>query len=234
MKRQFLCLTLITTAVLIGAQSSGPKTFSSATEARDALVQAAAGGMDALRDLLGPRSAEILTTGDAVQDKNIVERFQRQTAEKTRLEPNPMNPDHVVVLVGAEEWPFAVPLVRKNGRWYFDVGEGKAEIRNRIIGGNELDAIEVCRGFVEAQEMYTQTDWDASGVKEYAKRIVSNPGKKTACTGREKTVRSPSDSPARSPRDIPGRLPTGRLITVITTRCSTPRDRLPRTARENI
>src|SRR5438067_7230208 len=110
MKRRIVCMTWIAVAALIGAPSNGPKTFSSPEDARDALVQAAAGGIDALRDLLGPGSAEILTTGDPVQDKNIVERFRRQTAEKAKLEPEQMNPDRIVVAVGAEEWPFAVPL----------------------------------------------------------------------------------------------------------------------------
>jgi len=178
MKRIILYLTTIAAAALLDAQSSGPRTFNSSEEARDALVQAAPAGLNAIRDLMGPGSAEILTTGDAVLDKNIVARFQRQTAEKVQLAPDEMNPDRVVLLVGAEEWPFALPLLRKNGRWYFDVNEGKTEIRNRTIGGNELDAIEVCRGYVEAQQMYVAKEWGESGAPEYAKRIVSSPGKK--------------------------------------------------------
>jgi len=94
------------------------------------------------------------------------------------LAPDQMNADRIVVLVGAEEWPFAVPLRRKNGRWYFDVREGKTEIRHRTIGGNELDAIEACRGYVEAQKMFAERDAEADDPPEYAKRIVSRPGKK--------------------------------------------------------
>ena len=178
MKQRILCLMLIAAILLIGAQSGGPKTFSTPEEARDALVQATASGLDALRDLFGPGSAEILTTGDQVQDKNILERFRRQTAERIQLTPEEMNPDRIIVYVGAEEWPFAIPLLRKSGRWHFDVQEGKAEIRHRTIGGNELDAIDVCRGFVEAQEMYIEKDRQGKGTPEYAKRIVSSPGRK--------------------------------------------------------
>ena len=178
MKKRMCSAALMAVTALMAAQSSGPKTFNSPDEAREALVQAAAGGMDAIRALLGSGSAEILTTGDPVQDKTILQRFQRQTAEKTKLDPDEMNPNRIVVLVGAEEFPFAVPLLRKNGRWYFDLQEGKTEIRNRTIGANELDAMEACRGFVEAQEMYVQKDWDNNGVAEYAKQIVSTPGKK--------------------------------------------------------
>ena len=177
MKKQFLHIMWMAVATL-AAQTSGPKTFNSPEEARDALVQAAAGGINALRELLGAGSAEILTTGDEVQDKNLVERFQRQTAEKVQLSPDEMNHDRIVILVGAEQWPFAVPLIRKNGQWHFDVQEGKKEIRNRTIGGNELDAIEVCHGYVEAQEMYAEMNPTHSAVPEYAKHIVSSPGKK--------------------------------------------------------
>src|SRR5690348_5582951 len=120
MKKQFLHIMWMAVATL-AAQTSGPKTFNSPEEARDALVQAAAGGINALRELLGAGSAEILTTGDEVQDKNLVERFQRQTAEKVQLSPDEMNHDRIVILVGAEQWPFAVPLIRKNGQWHFDV-----------------------------------------------------------------------------------------------------------------
>src|SRR5262249_35723262 len=82
------------------------------------------------------------------------------------------------MLIGKEEFPFPIPLVRDKGRWYFDLKEGKAEIRRRIIGGNELDTIQVCHGYVDAQESYAETDWDRNGVLQYATRIVSSPGKK--------------------------------------------------------
>jgi hypothetical protein len=89
-----------------------------------------------------------------------------------------MNPNRATLLLGEEEWPFAVPLVRKDGRWFFDVVEGEAEIHRRIIGGNELDAIQVCHGYVEAQERYSLQDWNGDGLREYAKRITSSPGGK--------------------------------------------------------
>jgi hypothetical protein len=87
-------------------------------------------------------------------------------------------PDRRTLLVGTIEWPFSVPLVRKNGRWFWDVVEGKAELRRRIIGRNELSAIEICRGYVEAQGIYSESDWDGNGVFEYAGKIVSTAGKK--------------------------------------------------------
>jgi hypothetical protein len=117
-------------------------------------------------------------TGDEVQDKTALDSFNRRAAEKTRLEPDAMNPNRVTLLIGAEEWPVAIPLIKKSGRWYFDLQEGKAEIRRRTIGFNELSAMQVCRGYVEAQEIYTQTDHSGKGVPEYARKIISSEGKK--------------------------------------------------------
>ena len=172
------CITLLAGASLLVAQTPGPKTYATPEEARDALVQGAAGGIEALRTAIGPGSTKIVETGDEVQDKKLVEDFRRRVAEKTELEPDPMNNNRVTLLVGAEESPFALPLVRKNGRWYWDVLEGKEELRRRVIGANELDAIEICRGYVEAQQNYAETDWDRNGVLEYAAKIASSPGKK--------------------------------------------------------
>lgn len=190
MLRITACLMLSGTALIYaqnpGAQTAGPKTapaagpktFSTPQEARDALVQAAAKGWDPIREMFGPGSARILHTGDPVQDKTILENFNRRASEKAQVEPDETNLNRATLVLGEEEWPFPVPLVRKSGRWYFDVKEGEAEIHHRIIGGNELDAIEVCQGYVEAQHRYAETDRDGNGIPEYARHIVSSPGKK--------------------------------------------------------
>lgn len=177
MIRRMLSIGLIC-VIAIAAEGRGPETFGTPQEAVDALIQAASNGMDAVITLFGPGSAAVLRTADPAVDRKVLETFRQRAAEQTRLEPDQMNPDRVILLIGGEEVPFAVPLVRKNGRWYFDIQEGKAEIRDRMIGGNELDAIDICRGYVEAQEIYAQTDWDNTGILQYARRIVSSPGKK--------------------------------------------------------
>ncbi|SPE23900.1 conserved exported hypothetical protein [Candidatus Sulfopaludibacter sp. SbA3] len=171
-------LALLAGAGLLGAQTAGPKMFHTPEEARDGLIQAAAKGLDAIKEMMGPGSADILRTGDEVADNNLLEKFKTRIAEKTALEPDEMNRDRATLLIGNEEWPFAVPLIRKNGQWYFDAKEGKAEIRRRVIGANELDAMQVCRGYVEAQEMYAEKDRDGKGVLQYAAKIASSPGKK--------------------------------------------------------
>lgn len=172
------CITLLAGASLLVAQTPAPKTYATPEEARDALVQGAAGGIEALRAAIGPGSTKVVETGDEVQDKKLVADFRRRVAEKAELVSDSMNLNRMTLLIGAEESPFALPLVRKNGRWYWDVQEGKEELRRRVIGANELTAIEICRGYVEAQQTYSETDWDGNGVLEYAKKVASTPGKK--------------------------------------------------------
>jgi hypothetical protein len=162
--------------VVVHAQTG--KTFSTPEEARDALIQAAGSGPDAVKEVFGPASDQIVRTGDAVADRNALARFKELAAEKVQLEREDTNPNIITLSVGKVEWPFAVPLVRNNGRWYWDVEEGKAEIRRRTIGGNELDAIEICRGYVEAQKIYARADREGNGVLQYARRVISSAGKK--------------------------------------------------------
>ena len=169
-------IALVAAVGLMAARTGDRKTFSSPEEARDALIQAAAVGLDEVRVLFGPASAAILRTGDDIEDKNAVAAFNRLAAEKTQLQVDEMNPNRVTLLVGAVEWPFSVPLTRTGDRWFWDVEEGKAEVRRRTIGGNELDAMNICRGYVEAQQLYAESDWDGNGVFEYASRIVSTEG----------------------------------------------------------
>ena len=79
--------------------------------------------------------------------------------------------------MGSEEWRFPIPIVKKSGRWLFDTNAGRQEILWRRIGANELDAITICRGYVEAQLKYASQIHDDSGVNEYAQRVISTPGK---------------------------------------------------------
>jgi hypothetical protein len=81
------------------------------------------------------------------------------------------------VAVGAEQWPLPIPVVLRKGQWYFDTKEGRRAILLRRIGANELDAITICRGYVEAQHEYASQIHDNSGVNQYAQRIISTPGK---------------------------------------------------------
>jgi len=178
MNNKLTWFTFFAGVAIVSAQvAAGPKTFATPEEARDALVQAAGKGLEALRELMADGSGDILRTGDPVEDKSLLNKFTQRVGEKVQLERDEMNPDRITLAIGNEEWPFAVPLEKKNGRWSFDIKEGRAEIRRRIIGANELDTIQVCRGYVEAQEEYASKDRDGNGVLQYARKIASTPGK---------------------------------------------------------
>jgi len=127
--------------------------------------------------ILGPASKEILTTSDPVADQQIRQKFAARAAVKMKLVLDPKEANAKTLLVGKDEWPLPIPIVKVNGQWYFDAEHGKQEILARRIGSNELDAIEVCRGYVEAQNDYAEEDRTGSGVLHYAQKIISSPGK---------------------------------------------------------
>jgi hypothetical protein len=84
----------------------------------------------------------------------------------------------VILHIGNENWPFPIPIVKKNGQWFYDTEAGKEEILNRRIGENELTAILVCRTYVKAQREYTLKDWDGDGIFAYAQKLRSDRGKR--------------------------------------------------------
>ncbi|MCI0617024.1 DUF2950 domain-containing protein, partial [bacterium] len=91
---------------------------------------------------------------------------------------DPKNKNRAVLEIGKDDWPFAIPLVKKGGKWSFDAVAGRQELTFRRIGANELDAIDICRGFVDAQVEYAEQKHDDSTVNQYAQRIISSPGKR--------------------------------------------------------
>jgi hypothetical protein len=154
-------------------------TFATPDEAARALITAARNNDGAaMLKLFGPEGKDIVQSGDAVEDKAGREEFARRAAQKMKIVIEPGNPNRATLVVGDNDWPFPLPLVRGNGRWAFDTAEGRLQILARRIGRNEMNAIEVCRGYVEAQMEYAAHDRDANGVLEYAQKIASSPGKK--------------------------------------------------------
>jgi hypothetical protein len=129
----------------------------------------------ALREIFGPESQELMS-GDKVEDANASAAFAQALAQFCRLSYD--GDDKVVLNIGPQDWPFPIPLVRKDGQWFFDTAAGKDEIVNRRVGENELTAIGVCRTYVVAQREYAGEDRDASGVLKYAQKIKSTPGLK--------------------------------------------------------
>ena len=87
------------------------------------------------------------------------------------------NPNRAILTVGKDNFELPIPLVKNKGKWSFDTKVGREEILNRRVGTNEIDAIAICRGFVEAQHEYSLEKHDDSKVNQFAQRIISTPGK---------------------------------------------------------
>ena len=162
------------------AQAPLERMFPSAQEAAQALVDAAAqNDTAAMLKLFGARGTDIVQSGDAAEDAASRAEFTRRAKEKLEVRIEPSNPGRATVITGADGWPFPVPLMRtKSGQWHFDAARGRTEILARRIGRNELVAIDVVRGYVEAQLEFSAHDRSADGLLKYAQKLVSAPGKK--------------------------------------------------------
>jgi hypothetical protein len=154
------------------------KQFDTPKQAADALVQVAANfDPTAAKEILGPDSEDIVASEDPVQDKTRAAEFAAKAKEKTSIEINKKDPNRAILLVGNDDFPLPIPIVKRKGKWSFDTKVGREEILNRRIGANELNVIQICRGFVEAQHDYAQEKHDDSKVNQYAQHILSTPGK---------------------------------------------------------
>lgn len=153
------------------------RTFETAQEAANALIDAAEKFDEAaLTEILGPDSYDIIHTGEPARDREVAMEFAAKAREKTSVVPQPKNPRRAILSIGDDDWPFAVPLVKVGSRWSFDTKAGRQELLNRRVGANELTAIQICRGYVEAQHEYALIKHGTSGVNQYAQRIISTPG----------------------------------------------------------
>ncbi len=178
-----LCSVLPTMSVAQTQPGAKPaaasqKGFDTAQQAADALIKAA-GDFDVpeLLSILGPDGQDVVASDDPVQDKSNAQAFAKEAAAKNSIQLAKSNPNRATIIVGDEEWPLPIPLVKKSGKWYFNTKEGRQEILFRRIGENELNAITVCRGYVSAQMEYASEIHDDSGINQYAQKIFSTPGK---------------------------------------------------------
>jgi hypothetical protein len=168
----------VTAALLQAAPKQAQRTFATPQEAIQAVIEAAEHNDGAaLLQLFGPDGKDILESGDPAQDQDLRAEFARSAHEKLQIEQDPTNPDRVTFAVGEQDWPFPVPVVRKDGKWQLDPVTGRLEILARRIGRNELNTMEICRGYAEAQLEYASEDRDKDGILEYAQKVVSTPGK---------------------------------------------------------
>jgi hypothetical protein len=153
------------------------KTFPSAQAAAEALVSAAeAFDVEALKAILGPEGIDLVVTEDVVLDRIQATEFAAKAREKLVVAVDAKNAKKATLIAGNGEWPMPIPIVEVGSAWRFDTVAGRQEILLRRIGGNELDAIEVCRGFVEAQVEYSTQRRDGAHPSQYAQKIISTPG----------------------------------------------------------
>jgi Protein of unknown function (DUF2950) len=156
----------------------GAKTFDTPQQAADALV-VAAGEFDesALKEIFGPGGEDIVFSGEYPQDRRRAADFAAEAREKKSVSVDSKKGDRAFLLVGEEDWPFPVPIVKLGAKWAFDAKAGRQELLYRRIGSNELDAIEICRGYVEAQHEYALQKREGYEVNQYAQHIISTLGK---------------------------------------------------------
>ncbi|MDH4180761.1 MAG: DUF2950 domain-containing protein [Betaproteobacteria bacterium] len=175
---RLLTATLLAFALLAfsgGAAAQTQRSFATPDLAVEALLQAVqAQDAAALVAVLGP-AREWLFTGDRVADRAMTKSFADAYKAKHRIAAEG---DKATLLIGADDYPFAFPLVRTGSEWRFDTEAGKDTLLARRIGGNELAAIEVLRAIVDAQIEYASADRNGNGVLEYARKFESSPGKR--------------------------------------------------------
>jgi hypothetical protein len=153
------------------------KVFPSAQAAADDLVAAAkAGRAGFVAELFGPRGRQLVSTGDAEQDKQNLAQFVEAVSTRFKLEDKDANTK--LLVIGEREFPFPIPIIKQGDGWAFDPVAGQREIRARVIGHNELAAMSACAAYMGAQKDYIRNDRDGDSVFEYAQRIISSPGRK--------------------------------------------------------
>ena len=164
-------------AVSFGATATaGQRTFDSPDAAAQALLDVAkVGKLGALLELLGPGSRELAAASDPETARQNREVFVAAARERWRLEEN--GADKRTLLIGNEDWPFPVPIVRGPMGWRFDAVAGREEILARRIGRNELATLDICRAYVTAQQRYAADPHDGRPAGAYAQAFASEPGR---------------------------------------------------------
>lgn len=168
---------ITTTGALFPGCSLQQERFSTPEEAVGAFAAAVrADNPEEIQRVLGRDSEEIVASGDEVADRQTRERFLDAYDEKNALVTEADG--SVTLQVGDDDWPMPIPIVKRWGAWRFDTRRGREEILNRRIGRNEIFVLNVCHAIVDAQREYMAEDRNGDGVPEYARRFISDDGKK--------------------------------------------------------
>jgi len=176
--RVFACalLAVLASSATIPGQTATHRAFASPEDAVKALVEAVkAGNLDALRAIFGPEGRELVASSDPATARLNRQVFTVAVSEQWHLED--ATPGRKTLVIGNEDWPFPVPLVKGTDGWRFDTAAGKEEVLARRIGRNELDAIATSRAYVTAQQRYAQQGHDGKPAGVHATKFQSDPGK---------------------------------------------------------
>jgi hypothetical protein len=166
------------------------KSFATAEEAVTALITAARNNdNNEMLSILGADSKDLISSGDSVADKQRRENFLANYDEKNKLVREGKS---AILIIGKNDWPFPIPIVKKGETWFFDTKQGKEEVLNRRIGENELYSIQTCLAIVDAQREYAMLDRDGDNLHEYAEKFASDPGKKNGLFWETKEGEAPS------------------------------------------
>jgi DUF2950 family protein len=153
-----------------------PKRFASAEEATQALVSAVrADDTKTMLSILGSEARRLVASGDPVADREMRQRFVQWYDAANKLVASG---NTTVLHIGADDWPFPIPVIRDGERWRFDVRQGRNEVIARRIGRNELHTMQTCLAYVDAQREYYAEDWNGDGILEYAQQFKSSPNKR--------------------------------------------------------
>jgi len=177
MSKPLFSLTIAAFLCAATSVAMAQQTFKTPEEAATALVNAAkSGDSKSIVTVLGPDGEDIVSSGDEVADAATRAKFIAAYDSKHTIAME--GDSKAIMVVGADDFPLPIPLVRKDGLWRFDTAAGREEILFRRIGENELDAIQSTLAYVDAQDEYAEKDRTGAGVNTYAQRIISQPGKK--------------------------------------------------------
>jgi hypothetical protein len=167
--------SLSVSAAETGREAAPQITYPSPEQAAEALAAAWHGGQTAdLLKIFGPEGEKLVSSGDPVAEKRVRAKLSSSYDKWHRIEND--GKDKAIIVMGEDRWPYPIPLVKQEARWRFDVAAGAQEIIDRRVGRNELNAIQLCRAFVEAQREFAAKDRLGNGHHEFAQKIASGEG----------------------------------------------------------
>ena len=178
MSRQSYYLTgaIFMLLVSVASAQTQQETFATPNEAASALLQSLKShDLERLRAIFGPDAAQVISSGDPVQDKHDRELLTVAMEQSWRWVQRGGNARELIV--GHESWPFPIPLMRQQEGWRFDTKAGGQEVLARRVGRNELAVIKICQAYVNAQNSYASEGHDGKGPGIYAQKIRSEPGR---------------------------------------------------------